>query len=405
MPRARAIRSVRSWSGVAVPSSAASGAGRALRLVDHAAGRPASGRRRAGRGRRGRRSPPPGSRRPSPPPAPGAPGRPAPRARRDPSGCRTSPVVASIAGRWPWRNVSRSRIVVGIQAASSILSASSRAAGRSAPDAIGDDRARSRRGSARSPRRRPRRGPAGQEQVADRARRRVARPASCVGDRRRGDDRRQVADRVAPAVVHLDGRDDESRRPRPPPAGDPALPVIDRRPRSGRRRRLERPDRRRRPALVRDPDHEPAGRRVERELERLGRRGSWPGRSAARRPAAPSRRISTTACAACSLVPQPVTMIGAPLLAAWPIAPASRPAGPCRVGEPVEDPLGEERLGGDHVGHVERRPGADRSAVGSSSHGSGAAASGARGSNVVIGRVCATAMRRRNARFRGTTDA
>ena len=49
-----------------------------------------------------------------------------------------------------------------------------------------------------------------------------------VGDRRRGDDRRQVADRVAPAVVHLDRRDDELRRraATAAPAGDPAQPVI-----------------------------------------------------------------------------------------------------------------------------------------------------------------------------------
>jgi len=41
-----------------------------------------------------------------------------------------------------------------------------------------------------------------------------------------------------------------------------------------------------------------------------------------------SRRISTVASAACSLVPQPVTTTAAPVLAACPIAPASRPAGP-----------------------------------------------------------------------------
>ena len=79
-----------------------------------------------------------------------------------------------------------------------------------------------------------------------------------------------------------------------------------------------------------------------------------------------------------------MTTIGAPLLAAWPIAPASAAGRALRIAEPVEDPLGEERLGRDHVGHVERRARRGPTACGSSSHGSGAAASGARGSNVVI---------------------
>ena len=107
----------------------------AWRLVDPQPARPGSGRRRAGRGRRDRRSLPPGSRPPARRRAPGGPGR---RGAARPSRSvsrRTRPVDSSIAGRWPWRNVSRSRIVVGSHAASSIFRASSRAAGRSAPDA------------------------------------------------------------------------------------------------------------------------------------------------------------------------------------------------------------------------------------------------------------------------------
>ena len=124
----------------------------------------------------------------------------------------------------------------------------------------------------------------------------VDRPAGeLVGDRRRGEDRREVADGVAPAVVHLDGLDDHlgDRSATATPAGEPALPVIEGGPRPGRGGRLERPDRGRRPALVRDPDDEAAGRRVERELERLGgddRRRTARQAAAAERPRAGSRR-------------------------------------------------------------------------------------------------------------------
>ena len=109
----------------------------------------------------------------------------------------------------------------------------------------------------------------------------IAAPAS---------ERREVADRVAPALVHLDGLDHELRRGGPPgrrsgAAGDHADT------RAAGRGRVHRPDRRGGAALVRDADHEPAGRRIEGELERLrrrhgrradrqaGRRGSRPGGS------------------------------------------------------------------------------------------------------------------------------
>ena len=98
------------------------------------------------------------------------------------------------------------------------------------------------------------------------------------------------------------------------------------------------------------------------------------GRPPARRP---SRRISTTAWAACSLVPQPVTTIGAPLLAAWPIAPASRPAGPCgSAGDRGSARPGTARRRSCRSCGTAARRGLG--GVGSSSQGSGAAASGAR---------------------------
>ena len=81
-----------------------------------------------------------------------------------------------------------------------------------------------------------------------------------------GDDRRDVADRVAPAAVHLDrGQHDVGgRRDRRARAGGD-----DCRARAGGSGRHERRDRRRGAALVAAADDEAAGGRVERELERL----------------------------------------------------------------------------------------------------------------------------------------
>ena len=124
-----------------------------------------------------------------------------------------------------------------------------------------------------------------------------ARPDSCAADRRAGEDRAQVADRVAPALVELTGLDDDvGERRRPGAAAD--------RDDGGRAPGvaggLERGVRGGRPALVRDADDEPARRRVQGQLECLGRadvgvrggRPPAPPRGGSRRPRAPRARRS-----------------------------------------------------------------------------------------------------------------
>ena len=296
------------------------------RLVDD---QPA-GRRQLGgelpRRRRGRRSPPPGARRPAPPRAPGAPARSA----------LGAPVAVGEDQDEAGRRVRRGQVPVEerLEVAhrrrhpGRLLDLQRELAGGRPVGAGGDgqDRPAAGRGRRRSPRRPPRR----RRPAARRSRTTAgstSMPDSSRADRGRGDDRRQVADRVAPALVHLDGLDDElsARRPagrRSGAAGDQRRPA-----RRGRRRPR---------APGSSPPSRPRARCRSRARRSAGRgRARTPGPTMidagpTGRPAAriASRRISTTAWAACSLVPQPVTTIGAPLLAAWPIAPASRPAGP-----------------------------------------------------------------------------
>ena len=129
---------------------------------------------------------------------------------------------------------------------------------------------------------------------------------------------------------------------------------MSRRPRSGRGRRRDRPVRRAGPALVRHADHEPAvggSRASSKACSETTTRGAPAAGSADR-----FARISATPSAACSLVPQPVTMIGSPASPPGRIAPASLAAPPCGVARRSRIRRGEGRLGRDHVGHVVRRP-------------------------------------------------
>ena len=129
--------------------------------------------------------------------------------------------------------------------------------------------------------------------------------------RRRGDDRRQVADRVAPALVQLDRLDDDlgraGRRASRALRGDAAP--------SGRRP----PTRRRAPGS--SPRSRPRARSPMTSPPLGGSSASSNAcaatidarrRSAARPPGSPRAGSRPTASAACSLVPQPVTTIGAP---------------------------------------------------------------------------------------------
>ena len=73
-----------------------------------------------------------------------------------------------------------------------------------------------------------------------------------------------------------------------------------------------------------------------------------------------SRRISTPASDPCSDVPQPVTRIGWPAAAASRIAAASTAAGAGRSRQGRQQAPRDARFGLDHLGHVVRRPGAQR---------------------------------------------
>ena len=186
-------RGARSGAGAASPCRAAPRPAPAAPAPRRrAAGRPASGRRGStGSASRGddRRRPDAEDR--APRRAPGAPARAAPARPSRSARIRTRPVDASVAGRWPWRNVSRSRYADGSHDASSTLRTSSRPAGRSAPDAM-TSRSSARRRGAPAIRlgaglvARP-----GREQRRDARRRRAAGPtdapptaaAATIGDR------------------------------------------------------------------------------------------------------------------------------------------------------------------------------------------------------------------------------
>ena len=237
---------------MAVPSSAASGGGSsgASSTTEPA------GRREVARGatrrRRGRRSPPHGSRRPAPPRAPGGPARPGvarpARSREDQDE--------------PGRRVDRRQVPVEERLE---VAHRGRHPGRllDLEDELAGGRPVGARGDAIRIVRTPARmaaiasaaglvgGPAGQE-VRGRAPRSTSiarRAAPPIGGRR--EDRRDVADGVAPALVQLLGRRRRCRRAaraggRSGAAGD------ERRPRAGGAGPLERRVRRRRAALVGD---------------------------------------------------------------------------------------------------------------------------------------------------------
>ena len=74
----------------------------------------------------------------------------------------------------------------------------------------------------------------------------------------------------------------------------------------------------------------------------------------------PRRMIDAAAWAACSLVPQPVVTIGAPLRRGLADRSRKPSGGTRRIGQAIQQALGEVRLGRDHVRHVPRRAGPDR---------------------------------------------
>ena len=168
-------------------------------------------------------------------------------------------------------------------------------------------------------------------------------------DARRRDDGAQVADRVAPAVVELLGLDDD---PGQRAGGGAAGDRHHRRRPTRVPRRAEGRVRRRRAAFVGDPDDEAAGRRGERQLEgllgpdgrvreagRVGRLAQDLGRGQGGMLGGPAAgdddRLTRLEGRADGL-----GQLG---------------CGPARHGEPLDDPRGERRFGGDHVGHVIRR--------------------------------------------------
>ncbi len=138
-------------------------------------------------------------------------------------------------------------------------------------------------------------------------------------------------------------------------------------------------------ALVRDADDEAARRRVERQLEGLGRRRRRrrPGRpraAASRRISAVAERARARTCRSRSRRP------------ARRRAPSSRDRRGQRrrlaspAGVAGEDPAGQRRLGRDHVGHVVRRAGAPARACRCEAHGSGGPGRGAVGSKAASSR-------------------
>ena len=197
------------------------------------------------------------------------------------------PVRSSAAGRWPCRTFSMPSGVTGMCVPSSIFSASSRAVISSRPLPL--TIRRSHAGE--------RRAPASRSGRAGRASPSITRvqvaASAALGDRGEGEQRRDVADGVAPrGVVERRAR---RRCPRVGARRRFAVMGIVRAPLARGRQRGER---RRGLALVRDGDADaarPAGRARPRR------------RRAARAPSS-----AAPAIAACSLVPQPTITTGPP---------------------------------------------------------------------------------------------
>ena len=188
----------------------------------------------------------------------------------------------------------------------------------------------------------------------------VAEPSSESGPVRRpareqvrgddgGDHRRHVADRVAPAAVHLDrGQHDVGDRG----GRGPGARRQERGPRPCGHGGVEGRDRGRSAALVTDADHEAAPRRVQRELEGLGGGGTGtrqPGR-APRLPEDLRRALGSVLRGAAAGDDHRATGHGR-------LADRGREArrGPV-AHEARHDPGRERGLGGDHLGHRPRRP-------------------------------------------------
>ena len=151
-----------------------------------------------------------------------------------------------------------------------------------------------------------------QSRTAPGSPRRPVDPRDAAADRRGGDASGSRSRRCGTSSDRA--RRSRRRSSARSPPGDAVGHRDDRGPRPGGPGGLERRVRRRRPALVRDADHEAARRRIERQLERLGRDRfvARDRRRRAPRSRTASRRMSATPSAACSDVPQPVTTIGAP---------------------------------------------------------------------------------------------
>ncbi len=197
------------------------------------------------------------------------------------------------------------------------------------------------------------------EQIAEGGpERRVDRPLRQVcPDRNGGNERADVADRVAPALVELFGLDDDIRQActrRSIAHGDDGRPrpgVL-----GGRQGRIGR----RRAALMRHPDDQAAPGRIEGELERLGYH-RFQSRGVTRCP-----DVGRADGLAQDLDDALCRMLGRSAAGEHDWVPGTdRGANrPCqfrgsapRCGVPLEDPLRERRLGIDHLGHVEgRRP-------------------------------------------------
>ena len=189
---------------------------------------------------------------------------------------RISPVSGPVAGRWPCRNVSRSRKAEGSHDASSTLRTSSRPADRSAPEAITTRCAASARRPAMPSAAASSRVPAASSAPSLVA---VQRPLRQLGgDHGRGYQRAEVAHGVTPALVELAGLDHQvgQRAGRRPPAdGDHRGPC------AAVPGRAQRGVRRGRRSLVGDADDQAPDRPRQGELEGLGRddgRGPQAGR-------------------------------------------------------------------------------------------------------------------------------
>ena len=172
-----------------------------------------------------------------------------------PVSTRTRPLQRSTAARWPWRSVSSSWAAVGRRAPSATLRASSRAVTMSTPVPTTRRRSTPPNAAADVGHR-----AAGLADVQQRANGRDVRLRAAQPRRQRDADeeRRQIADGVAPALVLLPGRHHQVGQ-----AGTrrAAAHRHQRGARAGSARGRDRLVRQRRPALVRDGDEEP-GRRA-----------------------------------------------------------------------------------------------------------------------------------------------